>query len=75
VARALTRAKEVGVRKVSGANRRQIFGQFIVEAIGFALVSLVMAYGLLYLLQNSFTDLWLNQNFLKISLSQTVWTV
>ncbi|KPM47305.1 ABC transporter permease [Jiulongibacter sediminis] len=75
VARALSRAKEVGVRKVSGANRRQIFGQFIVEAIGFALVSLVMAYGLLCLLQNSFTDLWLNQNFLKISLSQNVWTV
>lgn len=75
VARALTRAKEVGVRKVSGANRPQIFGQFIVEAISFALVSLVMAYGLLYLLQNSFTGLWLNQNFLKISLTQNVWTI
>ena len=53
VARALTRAKEVGVRKINGARRYQIFLQYIVEAcvtaflaLGFAgmLFSLIIRY-------------------------------
>lgn len=47
VARALTRAKEVGVRKVMGASRRQVFGQFLAEGVVFALVALALAYLLL----------------------------
>lgn len=70
IARMLTRSREVGIRKVAGANRFQVFGQFITEAIIIALISLVGAYTMLYLLQNAFTSLWLNENFLKISLSQ-----
>ena len=33
LARSLSRAKEVGIRKVSGALRYQLIGQFICEAI------------------------------------------
>ena len=47
LARSLARAREVGVRKVMGANRKQIFGQFISEALIFSLFALVLAYLLL----------------------------
>ena len=39
VARALTRTKEIGVRKVMGATRTQVFTQFIVESGMIALLS------------------------------------
>lgn len=44
VARALTRAKEVGIRKVSGAKRYQIFLQYIIEAVLIALIALAFAW-------------------------------
>lgn len=43
IARALTRAKEVGIRKVSGAIRGQIFTQYIIESTVIALFSLAFA--------------------------------
>lgn len=48
-ARALTRAKEVGVRKVIGAYKHQLIAQFLVEAALINLISLVIAYGLVML--------------------------
>jgi putative ABC transport system permease protein len=50
VARALTRAKEVGIRKVAGAKRSQIFIQYIVESVLLALLALVFAWLLLSLI-------------------------
>lgn len=47
VARALTRAREVGIRKVSGARRYQIFLQYIIESVCISLLSLFFAYILL----------------------------
>jgi putative ABC transport system permease protein len=43
IARALTRSKEVGIRKLSGAQRWQIFAQYISEAILIAILSLIVA--------------------------------
>ncbi len=43
IARALTRAKEVGIRKVAGAKRYQIFLQYIIEAVIIALLALAFA--------------------------------
>lgn len=43
IARSLTRAREIGVRKVTGAMRWQIFTQFISESIIVALFALVVA--------------------------------
>lgn len=40
IARALTRAKEVGIRKVAGAKRSQIFLQYIVESVLLSLLAL-----------------------------------
>jgi|GEM_PF-301096 len=44
IARYLTRTREVGIRKVIGASRFQVFSQFIGEAVIIALISLVFAY-------------------------------
>ena len=46
-ARALTRAKEVGIRKVTGARRSQIFFQYITEAVVLAFLALGFAWILL----------------------------
>jgi putative ABC transport system permease protein len=61
IARMLTRTKEVGIRKVSGATRRQIFTQFISEAILMSLLSLLLSLLILLLFQQLFSGLWLNQ--------------
>lgn len=49
VARAFTRTKEVGVRKVMGATRGQVFGQFMGEALVTAGLAFVLGYGILEL--------------------------
>lgn len=54
LARSLKRGKEVGVRKVAGAFRFQIFYQFIIESVFIALVSLGVA-ALLFKLITDYT--------------------
>ncbi|HLI93325.1 MAG TPA: ABC transporter permease, partial [Puia sp.] len=70
IARQLTRAKEVGIRKTSGATRGQIFTQFISEAVTMSLVSLVVSFGIVLFFQHLFAGLWLNR-FLSISFHYT----
>lgn len=57
VARGLKRAKEVGVRKVIGAGKRQIFFQFLLEAQVIMFTSFALAYGMLQLLVPIFNNL------------------
>lgn len=47
VARSLTRGKEVGIRKLAGAQRWQIFAQYIAEAIIVALLATCLAVAML----------------------------
>lgn len=61
IARLLTRTKEVGVRKVSGAARHQIFTQFILEAVLVSICSLLFSLALLVVVQHLFSGLWLNK--------------
>ncbi len=51
IARSLTRAREIGVRKVTGAMRWQIFIQFLSESVIVALLALVVAILLLFALK------------------------
>jgi len=71
VARALTRAKEIGVRKINGAKRIQIFLQFITEAIVISLFSLILSFVFLQFLKLGFTGLWLNK-YLAINMNENV---
>ena len=68
VARSVSRAREVGMRKVVGAMRRQLIGQFLGESVLIAFVALILALGLSYLLLPIFGDLVerpLELNFIK----------
>ncbi|HMJ69298.1 MAG TPA: ABC transporter permease [Cyclobacteriaceae bacterium] len=51
IARSLTRAREIGVRKVNGASRMQIFSQFISEAVVVSLCALAISLVLLMFLK------------------------
>lgn len=62
IARSLTRAKEIGIRKVSGAARWQIFTQFISEAVITSLFALILSMVLLIALK----PLMLNLNFARV---------
>jgi putative ABC transport system permease protein len=55
-ARSTLRAKEVGVRKVSGASRKTIAMQFYVESGIFTLLSFVLGYVLCYAFKPWFTN-------------------
>lgn len=63
MARSLSRAKEVGIRKVSGAYRYQILAQFIGESVLVSVLSLLFAIGILELLKPAYNALWITQYF------------
>lgn len=56
-ARSLERAKEVGIRKVSGAGKRQIFWQYIGEAFTMCIIAMFVAFAAAILLLSFFSTL------------------
>lgn len=56
-ARSANRAKEVGVRKVMGSQRKQLIMQFITESVVLTLIALVLSILLIYALLPSFNGL------------------
>lgn len=70
IARALTRAKEIGVRKVTGAARKNLVVQFLSESALTSLAAMAMAVFFLLLLAPAFKGLWVNQ-YLNFELSAT----
>lgn len=71
VARALTRAQEVGIRKVTGATRKNLIYQFMSESIVTSLFSLALAIVLLVFLKPAFMGLWINK-FLNFELQENI---
>ncbi|WP_420387922.1 ABC transporter permease [Roseivirga sp.] len=57
IARSLRRAKEVGVRKVVGARKSQIFSQFTTEACIISIFSLVLSYFIFLIIKPLFLNL------------------
>jgi ABC-type antimicrobial peptide transport system permease subunit len=57
VARGLKRTREVGIRKVIGAKKGQIFAQFVTESIVISLFSLAFSFALLLFLKDQFLAL------------------
>ncbi|MCF7815068.1 MAG: ABC transporter permease [Candidatus Cloacimonetes bacterium] len=53
----MIRAKEIGVRKIVGANRKKLISQFLIESIVITLISTIVAFGLIELLQPIFNKL------------------
>lgn len=56
-ARAANRAREVGLRKVVGADRKQLAIQFLSESLLLSLAALIISFALLQLLLPSFNEL------------------
>jgi putative ABC transport system permease protein len=68
IARSLSRAKEIGVRKVTGASRWQLFTQFLSESVIISLFALVVGIVMIYALRPFIVDLAFAR-FLKWNLS------
>lgn len=56
-ARATDRSKEVGLRKVLGAVRKQLVSQFMLESLLYATVACILSVGLVQLLMPAYTNL------------------
>jgi putative ABC transport system permease protein len=56
-ARSEKRVKEVGIRKVSGATRRQLIRQFLAESLLMNMISLMIAGLIIYFVQDAFNQL------------------
>ncbi len=72
-ASALKRAKEVGVRKVVGANKRQLIAQFLGESLILNLIGFLLALGLVNLLQTLFNQLIGKTLSLSVLSSNSFW--
>lgn len=65
IARALKRAKEIGIRKVVGAEKHQIKAQFIIETIILAVFALVGSLVLLYPMKQEFLSMIIGGSMLN----------
>ncbi|MFN0212944.1 MAG: ABC transporter permease [Saprospiraceae bacterium] len=74
LARALSRAREIGVRKVVGASRGQIFGQMLGEGVVTSIFALVLGWFLMKLWQPAFNSLSFTE-FSDVSVKENTVTV
>ena len=73
-ARSANRAKEVGVRKVVGALRSSLIGQFLSESILTSLLAVMLAIGMVWFLLPTFNSLFNKQLLLNLA-EPTLWGI
>jgi putative ABC transport system permease protein len=74
-ARSMLRAKEVSIRKIVGAQKQQLFSQFIVESVLFLCLSLVLAFMVMAVLlpyYNNISGKHLHLNLLDLNIWKIV---
>lgn len=71
IARSLTRTREIGIRKVTGATRGHLIWQFLGESIITALLALILAVLMLNIMKPAFMSLWINK-YLNFNLSENI---
>ncbi len=71
IAKALSRTREIGIRKVNGASRKQIIFQFLLESTLTAVLSLLLAVGIYKYLIGVTNELWIFST-IGISLEDTL---
>ncbi len=74
LAKSLSRAKEIGVRKVTGANKKNLALQFLSESLITALLALICSIALLFIIKPAFKGLSFNQ-YLNFDLRENVLVV
>ncbi|HEY5825277.1 MAG TPA: ABC transporter permease [Cyclobacteriaceae bacterium] len=57
IARSMRRSKEVGIRKIIGARKSHVLGQFISESVIISLLALLFSFGLFLFLRSQFLGL------------------
>lgn len=74
-ARGIERAKEVGLRKSLGCEKRQLIQQFFVESLGFNLLSVFIGIGIFLLALVIFSDWIRTTNGFSMLLNSLFWIV
>jgi putative ABC transport system permease protein len=72
-ARASKRAKEVGIRKVTGSTRSQLIGQFLLEAFSYSFLSSLIAVALVAILLKGFSMIIDEPINFKTAFSPVIW--
>ncbi len=75
IARALKRAKEIGVRKVVGAEKSQIRAQFIIETVILTFLALIGSVLIFLTIKEGFLDMIMGAESLNISFNATLISV
>lgn len=72
IAKSLSRAREIGIRKVVGGHRWQVFLQFVGESVVFSFISLVFSYLLYQLIKPGFSQLHIMQEFSNVNMEENL---
>ncbi len=73
IARALKRAREIGIRKMIGAKKSSVFAQFVIESIMISCIALVFSFLLFFLLRSHLISLQSDlQKILVLNISPQV---